>query len=198
MIGFLRGRVLDRGVSSVVIDVGGVGYDVCLDRQTAATLPPDGTEVSLHVRTVVREDAITLYGFPDPVARVVFDMLTGGAGVGPKLAAQILGGMPLPEFVQAVRAKDVRRLGQISGVGRKIAERLALELSEKFMALAVEAPASPAGLPARLVDDVRSALANLGFGARDIDGALRALKPDPGPAHLEGLLRQAIAHLSAK
>lgn len=197
MIGYLRGRVLDRASGAIVVDVGGVGYDVTVDRQTMLLVGDVGSEVALHVRTVVREDAITLFGFADAIGRDVFDMLTGVAGVGPKMASQILGGFPLPEFVEAVRAKDIRKLCSIPGVGRKTAERLVLELGEKFMSLPVEAPAEPAGLAAGLAQDVRSALANLGFGPRDVESAIRALKPEAG-ANLEGLLRQAIAHLSAR
>jgi Holliday junction DNA helicase RuvA len=195
MIGYLRGRVRDKGPAAVVVDVGGVGYDVQVDRQTLADLGPDGSETALHVRTVVREDAITLFGFASVAARDVFDLLCGVAGVGPKLASQILGGLPLPELVQAVRVKDLCRLVSIPGVGRKTAERLGLELSDKFLLLPIEAPTSPTGVPDRLAADVRSALSNLGFGPRDIESALRALKPAPG---FEELLRQAIAHLSAK
>ncbi|MBM4395929.1 MAG: Holliday junction branch migration protein RuvA, partial [Deltaproteobacteria bacterium] len=189
MIAYLRGRVLDRTDGSVVLDVGGVGYDVWCDRQTLLAVAEAGSECALHVRTVVREDAITLYGFADAVTRDVFDMLTGVAGVGPKMASGVLGGLPLPEFVEAVRAKNVKKLTTISGVGRKTAERLVLELGEKFMALPVEAPAAPAGVPAGLVDDVRSALANLGFGPRDVEAAVRGLKPGASAMDLEGLLR---------
>jgi len=194
MIGFLRGRVLSRTATHVLVDVGGVGYEVAVNRQTLATLALDGEGIALFVRTVVREDAITLHGFDGPVAREVFDLLTGVSGVGPKMAAQILGGMPLPEFVRAVRDKDIRTLATISGVGKKTAERLALELADRFLLLQVEAaPGAVPGLPATLMDEVRSALANLGLSAREIENALRGLKPGAEGATLENLVRGALA-----
>jgi Holliday junction DNA helicase RuvA len=197
MIGWLRGKVRGRTDTVVLLDVGGVGYEVHADRQTMLAVGPDGADVALHVRTVVREDAITLFGFADAVARDAFDSLTGVSGVGPKMASGILGGMPLPELVVALRDKDIRKLATLPGVGKKTAERLSLELSDKFVALSIALPATPGGLPSVLADDVRSALANLGFSARDIDTALRALKPGPAP-HLEDLVRTAIGLLCSR
>jgi len=196
VIGYLRGKIRDRTEGCLVVDVGGGGFDVHVDRQTMKDLAQTDAEVELYVRTVVRDDGITLYGFLDKVSRDAFDMLTQVSGVGPKSASQILGGMPFAEFVEAVRTKDVRRLAQIPGVGRKIAERMALELSERFMALPVEGPSPRAGIPAALVDDLRSALSNLGYGAREVEAALRSLRP--GQADLQELLKQAIAHLSTR
>ncbi len=128
---------------------------------------------------------------------MVFDLLLTVAQIGPKGACQILGGMPLPELVGAVRAKDVKRLTTLPGVGRKTAERLALELHEKFMMLPLEGPSPIPGVPAGLAADLRSALLNLGFVARDVESALRELKPAAG-ATLEGLVRDAIGRLSSR
>ncbi len=199
MIGYLRGRVFERGVGSVVVDVGGVGYDVLVDKQTLEAIARPGEETALFVRTIVREDAITLFGFADAVTRDVFDLLMGVSGIGPKMASGVLGGMPLADFVQAVREKDLKRLSSISGVGKKTAERLCLELSEKFLLLPVAAPGVPAGIPTDVLVDVRSALANLGFGPRDVENAIRSLKAPAGTAvDLEDLVRLAIANLSTR
>jgi Holliday junction DNA helicase RuvA len=198
MIGHLRGRLLAVEGTEVLIDVGGVGYEVVVDRQTMAGLGTPGFETALWIRTAVREDAITLYGFATADARLVYDLLTGVSGVGPKLASQILGGMPLEDLVQAVREKDLKRLCQISGVGKKMAERLALELAEKFMALPIVASSTASGLPAGLMADVRSALGNLGFPPRDVEAAIRGLKPGQAKANLEDVVREALAILASR
>jgi Holliday junction DNA helicase RuvA len=199
VIGFLQGRLLDKAAASVTLLVGGVGYEVAVDRQTLEGLPRPGDEVGLFVRTVVSQDDIRLFGFADAIGREVFDILRGIPNIGPKSASQILGGMPLPDLVAAVREKDLKRLTQIPGVGKKTAERLCLELAEKFALLPVAEPAAPSGIPRRLLDDVRSAITNLGFGPRDVESAVRALQaPEKGTANLETLVRQAIAHLSAR
>ncbi len=199
MIAYLRGTVIHVGHDGVVVDVGGVGYEVLLDRLTLSAIEGDGAAVGLFVRTVVRDDAITLYGFPQALGREVFDFLVTVTGIGPRLASQILGGMPLKDLVRAVRDKDVRALATLPGVGRKLAERLALELSEKFLALAVEAEGDErgAGRAGGVLDDVRSALLNLGFGAREVEAAVRSLDPADGEG-LEDLIRRAIAALQTR
>ena len=123
MIGYLRGRVRDRTGGVLLVDVGGVGYEVIADRQTLADVPEGSLdEVELWIRTVVREDAISLFGFSTRAARDVFDLLQIVSGIGPKMASQIVGAMPLDDLIQAVREKDIRRLSTIPGVGKKTAE----------------------------------------------------------------------------
>ncbi|NOZ01325.1 MAG: Holliday junction branch migration protein RuvA [Deltaproteobacteria bacterium] len=195
MIAFLRGRVIEKGPGFLVLDVGGVGYAVNVDVFTW-TAGAMGDELSLFIRTVVREDSITLYGFGQAAGREVFDMLVSVAGVGPKLASQVMGGLAMHELVHAVRQKDLAVLTSIPGVGKKLAERLALELSDKFQALDVPMPGEGEGPPADVAEDVRSALLNLGFPARDAAAAVRGLKPEPG-ADLEDLIKQAIASMNS-
>lgn len=197
MIGFLKGTLLASQPSGeVVVDVRGVGYEVHVDAQTWATLGAVGSPVEFFVRTVVREDDITLYGFPDPTARLVFDLLTGVSGIGPRIALSILGGMALPELVEAVRTRNLKRLCQINGVGRRTAERLCLELQEKFLALPVEAPDRPQGLSQALYEDARSALQNLGFPAREVEEGLRRIPP--GNWTLESLVKAVLGQLTAR
>lgn len=196
MIGFLQGKVLEIGSQTLVLDVNGVGYEVVLDRHSLSGMGTLGAELGLTIRTVVREDAITLYGFLEPVGRDVFDLLVTVAGVGPRLASGVMGGMPLHELVYAVREKDLRVLTSISGVGKKLAERLALELSDKFLDLPVALPTEEGGPGAGQAEDVKSALMNLGFSARDAASAVRELKPEPD-ASLEDLIKQAIASMNA-
>ncbi len=197
MIGYLRGKVAALTQNDVTIDVGGVGYEVVIDRQARMGIGPIGSEMVVWVRTVVREDAITLFGFDSEMGRTVFDLLVTVSGVGPRMGSAILGGFPLPEMVEAIREKDLKKLSTISGVGKKTAERLVLELREKFLALPVEAPSRPAGVSSAMFEDARSALANLGFSTRDVEAALRQAGPGAAP-DLEGLVRQALAILSAR
>lgn len=199
MIAYLQGHVIHVGRDGVVINVGGVGYEVLLDRLTLSAVQGDGAPVRLFIRTVVRDDAITLYGFSQALGRDVFDLLVTVTGIGPRLASQILGGMPLRDLVRAVRDKDLRVLATLPGVGRKLAERLALELSEKFLALDVDIGGDERGpTPAEgALDDVRSALLNLGFGAREVEAAVRSLQPAEGEG-IEDLIRRAIAALNKR
>jgi Holliday junction DNA helicase RuvA len=197
VIGYLRGNVAALSETDVIVDVGGVGYEVVVDRQARMGIGPTGSALELWVRTVVREDAITLFGFDSEMGRTVFDLLVSVSGIGPRMGSAILGGFPLPELVEAVREKNLKKLTGISGVGKKTAERLVLELRDKFLALPIDATARPAGIPASLFDDARSALANLGFGPRDVEAAMMLVKPEAVPT-LEGLVRQALAILSTR
>lgn len=197
MIGYLRGILRHVDGVEAVIDVGGVGYEVLVDRQTLAGLGAVGEPAVLWVRTMVREDAITLHGFGSVEARQVFDLVIQVSGVGPRLGTQIVGGLPLAELVAAVREKDLRALSKISGVGKKIAERLVLELSAKFMSLPIETEPLPRGLSPALLDDLRSALANLGFGTRDVDAAIRKVQVPEGPVDLEALVLLSLAALGS-
>jgi len=197
VIGFLKGTLLASQPSGeVLVDVQGVGYEVFVDAQTGSSLGPVGSPVQLFVRTVVREDAITLFGFPDLTTRLVFDLLTGISGIGPRIALSILGGMPLPEMVEAIRTKNLKRLCQVNGVGRRTAERLCLELQEKFLALPVEGPGRPEGLSQALYEDARSALVNLGFASREVEEALRRIPP--GNWALESLVKAVLGQLTSR
>jgi len=194
MIAFLRGKVLQTGTGSIVLDVNGIGYEVVVDSNTLARVGNTDQEVGLYIRTVVREDSFTLYGFTDEVARDVFDMLLKVASVGPKLASQVMSGVSLPELIRAVRKKDLGTLTGITGVGRKLADRITLELSDKFMELPVTTAVEDGELSGDMRDDVRSALVNMGFRSRDVEGAVGTLKPGPDD-DLERLIKHALASL---
>lgn len=197
MIGFLKGTLwASQPSGEVVIEVHGVGYEVFLDAQTWASLGPIGSPIQVFVRTVVREDSITLYGFADLPTRMVFDLLNGVSGIGPKMALSILGGMPLPELVDAVRSRNLKRLCQVNGVGKRTAERLCLELQDRFLALPIEGPGRPQGLSQSLYEDARSALLNLGFPIRDVEDALR--KTPAGDWNLESLVKAVLGQLTGR
>src|SRR5689334_409013 len=132
MIAYLRGRLISKRPNQAIVDVGGVGYDVTISVPTFSDLPGDGGDVSLHIHTHVREDAIALFGFIRPQEKQLFERLISVSGIGPKLAITILSGMAAEEMVRSIRGNDVARLTKIPGIGKKTAERMVLELRDKL------------------------------------------------------------------
>lgn len=191
MIARLRGWLRECSPEEVVVDVGGVGYQLFVSAQTLATLPAEGEEVELLTVTHLREDALQLFGFAEAAERRLFQMLQSVSGIGPRLALGILSGMPVGELREAIRRRDLVRLTRIPGVGKKIAERLSVELADKLLALPEEraprheAPLGDVGMRAV------SALINLQFrpaeAERAVEGALAA-----GLTTLEEVVREAL------
>ena len=146
MIAHLRGEILRKSPQEVVVDVAGVGYRVLIPVSTFYRLGPEGETVRLLVHTHVREDILALYGFASGGEQALFERLIEVAGVGPKLAVNILSGIEAGELADALRASDVARLTRIPGVGKKTAERLVVELKDKMpkLAAAPEPGAPPA------------------------------------------------------
>ena len=161
MIAHLRGRLFAKQPGQAIVEAGGVGYDVTISVPTFTSLPAEGAEVSLYIYTHVREDALALFGFMERNEKRLFERLITVSGVGPKLAITILSGLNPERTVEAIRAQDHATLTRIPGVGKKLAERLVVELKEKLEDLAV-APAAQKRL-APAADDVLSALVNLGY-----------------------------------
>lgn len=175
MIAFLSGRLLSAQGARLVIDVQGVGYEVHVPASTAAQLPSPGAVLSLDVHTQVREDAIQLYGFATRREKVIFEHLVSVNGVGPKLALTMLSGLHPDALSTAIQAGDIARLCSISGVGRKTAERVVLELRDKL-----DLPAAAAAAPGPQADVV-SALVNLGYAraaAETMSAEAAARHPD--------------------
>ncbi len=160
MIAHLRGQLLSKQPQQAIVDAGGVGYDVTISVSTFTALPAEGGEVALHIHTQVREDTLALFGFLDRAEKRVFERLITVSGVGPKLAITIQSGLPTDRLVAALRSQDHATLTRIPGVGKKLAERLVVELKDKLEDMAT-APAATAAGPA--ADDVLSALVNLGY-----------------------------------
>jgi Holliday junction DNA helicase RuvA len=197
VIGHLRGRLLRKGPQDVVVDVAGVGYRVLIPVSTFYQLGDEGSDVSLRIHTHVREDALSLFGFLTSAEQVLFERLIGVAGVGPKLALNILSGIEVLELIEALRGGDVARLTRIPGVGRKTAERLVLELKDKVPAGQVSVDAVPA-VPGGPKEDLLSALANLGYSRAETErGVDRALRED-GSGRFEDLLRRTLQILSGR
>ena len=208
MIATLSGILRHKDPTSVILDVQGVGYEVQLSGRTLDKLPPAGEQAFLHIHTNVREDAITLYGFTDMEQKKLFLLLTGVSGIGPKLALSILSGIEPTELCNAVNLKDLSRLTALSGVGKKTAQRLCMELADKVGGLVGESTALVTGqggsLPPRsegfAMRDAASALVNLGYPQETAWQALRSVQQaDPeGAAEMQAdeLIRHALRSLA--
>src|SRR2546430_17349626 len=132
MIAFLRGTLLEKHPNQVIVDTGGVGYDVQIPVSTFSALPEAGSEVRLRIYTHVREDALSLYGFLTSEEKVVFEKLISVSGIGPTLVIKVLSGLNTTDLVTAIRNSQVDQLVRIPGVGKKTAERIVLELKDKL------------------------------------------------------------------
>ncbi len=199
MIAQLRGRLIVKEPHRIVVDVNGVGYLVSVPFSTFYRLPEVGGDVVLHTHTHVREDALQLFGFHTVEERGVFELLQGVSGIGPRLATNILSGISVDELVPALSEGNVARLRAVPGVGKKLAERLAVELREKVGTLQ-RGTAPPQPGPAvvdRMLDDVVSALVNLGCNRKEAVKAAEAAREELGPtAEFELLIKAALRNLS--
>ncbi len=183
MISLLEGEVVEKGANRVVIGVGGVGYEVLVPTSVVATLPPIGRTARVHTRMVVREDSITLYGFSAVEQRNLFDLLTGVTGVGPKVALAFLSVMPPAALTRAIVNGDAVALTVVPGVGKKVAQRVVIDLREKL--------GGEAELPAEgPLADVREALLSLGLTPTEAGEAMRGIEVDGREA--DDLLREAL------
>jgi Holliday junction DNA helicase RuvA len=190
VIAHLRGTLMQKEPARVVIDVHGVGYEVCVPVTTFSVLPNLGSEVSIDIHTHVREDVIALYGFSTRRERIIFEKLMTISGIGPKLAVTILSGGSVEELVGAIRRGDLARLTAIPGVGKKTAERIILELKDKFQEYADTVQKPP------VQSDVVSALENLGYSRGIAEGALnRAANGDEDVA-FDVLFKRALQILT--
>jgi len=209
MIGRLTGKMLECAPGEVLLDVVGVGYKLQIPLSTYYALSSDSNkQISLHIHTHVREDALQLFGFASPEERSAFEMLLGISGVGPRVALAVLSGIGVDELAGAVETQDRGRLQRIPGVGKKTAERVLLELRDK---MGDERPASatrvagghavtgerpPYDDARRVRYDALSALTNLGYtpdrATRAVDGALEEMKEE---VRLESLLKAALSRI---
>jgi Holliday junction DNA helicase RuvA len=198
MIAHLRGEILRKSPQEVVVDVAGVGYRVLIPVSTFYRLGAEGESVRLLVHTHVREDTLALFGFASRGEQALFERLIEVAGVGPRLAVNILSGIEAGELADALRASDVARLTRIPGVGKKTAERLVLELKDKMPKLAATAEAGEAAPAGGVKEDLASTLVNLGYSRAEAEkGAERAVRDDGG-GPFEDLLRRALRVLSGR
>ncbi len=186
----IRGVVEEKGPDWAVIDIGALGLRVNLPATAAAALSV-GRTVALHTHLLVREDALTLYGFPAAADLALFETIIGVSGVGPRNALALLSAFEGDELAAVIAAGDIDRLRRVPGIGQKLASRLVLELEGKLM---MTVPAPLAAQPARSpeTDEVMGALAALGYSQAEASAAVAAL-PDNGDAPVEERLRRALA-----
>jgi holliday junction DNA helicase RuvA len=194
MIAYLRGTILEKHPSQVIVDAGGVGYDVTIPISTFTELPAVGAQVGLRIHTHVREDALALYGFLTSEEKTLFEKLIGVTGIGPKLAVTVLSGLATADLIAAIRQGLVEQLVRIPGVGKKTAERIVLELREKLDMLGAGAAAGVVQSPAlsALDQDVLSALINLGCARPAAEAAVRKAKAQGVADGFEPLFRRAM------
>jgi holliday junction DNA helicase RuvA len=200
MIASVAGVLVSKSPNVAVVDVHGVGYQVYVPLSTFYQLPELGKPVSLHIYTHVREDALQLYGFLKPEEKTVFLLLLGISGIGPKLALNILSGLPIEELVTAIKDGNVGKLSSIPGVGKKTAERLALELKDRIGTVLYAAIPSMEGTsPIQDVpvsDDAVSALVNLGYKTPQAKEVVRKVIGSDGNLPIESLIKAALKILS--
>ncbi|RJR17272.1 MAG: Holliday junction branch migration protein RuvA [Desulfobacteraceae bacterium] len=195
MIGYLSGILLHKTPQGVTVDVNGVGYDVVVPLSTFYNLPDVGGRVRLFIHTHVREDALVLFGFQSPLEKQIFLMLTSVSGIGPRLSINILSGIGPDKLLDAVAKGDSARLQAIPGIGRKIAERIALELREKARRISDaedDRQTAASKVEGAVRDDALSALVNLGYASKAARNALEKTIARMGDAGLETLIREAL------
>jgi Holliday junction DNA helicase RuvA len=195
MIARLAGTLIEKSADTAIVDVGGVGYLVHLSLQSMAGLPSEGARIELRTYTHVREDALQLYGFSGEDEERLFRLLIDVSGVGPKLALNVLSGMPAAELAAALAEEDVARLTRISGVGKKTAERLVVELKDKLKAAGIPTRSAGAAVPISFAGGTAlvSALVNLGYKPAAAERTADAVRRSLGfAAPVEEQLREAL------
>jgi Holliday junction DNA helicase RuvA len=197
MISRVRGKVLSIGLDHVVIEVGGVGLLITATPATLATLRT-GDEATLETTLVVREDSLTLFGFPDPQARELFGLLQTVSGIGPRIAMATLAVLDPDKLRAALGEGNITVLTQVPGIGRKGAERLIIELRDKVGALAAVTAESVATGAGQVRGHVVEALTGLGFAVKQAEQAVDAVLAENGTADTSSVLRKALATLGRK
>ena len=200
MIAHLSGHLFKKTTQSVIVNAGGIGYEVFVPLSTFYTLPEEKEGVSLHIHTHVREDSLCLFGFQTKIEKDLFLMLISVSGIGPKLSVNILSGIGPRELLEAIACGDAIRLQAIPGVGKKTAERIALELKDRASRALDEqqlpTPSVPEGGDRLLMDDALSALLNLGYSLQSSNRAVEKARSSVKEMSLEGLIKEALRILA--
>lgn len=205
MIAHLSGTLLSKQATSVIVDVGGVGYEVTIPLSTFYDLEDSGAPVQLRIYTHVREDTLQLFGFKTIRERELFLKIISVSGIGPKLGITLLSGMSADELIASIRTNDLARLTLIPGIGRKTAERLVIELREKVTALtstqleeelSARAAASGEVTQDSIRSDALSALLNLGYQRSAAEKAIDSAVAEGGDVTVENVLRRVLRKLA--
>ena len=202
MIAHITGKLIQKQPNSVIVDVGGVGYELTVPLSTFYDLGDTGADVSLRAYTYVREDALQLFGFRTEREKRLFLLMIGVSGIGPKLAITALSGMSAEELIHAIRSGNLAKLVGVPGIGKKTAERMLVELKDKVAQLA--SPEMEEQLKAGAVisagaamhDDLISALINLGYQKAAVEKAVASVIREKPEAGFEMALKQALARLA--
>lgn len=202
MIERLRGILVDKDAEGVVVDVSGVGYRASVPVGAIGSLPPLGEECVLHTRMVVREDAISLFGFATKEERAAFDALTAVSKIGPKIAVAVLSTLSPAEISSAVARDDAVKLATVPGLGKKTAERVVLELKGKEFAVFAPVGVTQDGSAvneqsAGAYMEAREALTSLGYSLDEAEHALREV-PDEKSGTVEGYVREALRRIGSR
>lgn len=193
MIARVSGVLAERAGDTIVVETdGGVGYALTVPAGVAERLPATGARISLFTELVVKEDGWALFGFDRPVERMVFQRLLDASGFGPKLALAMLSALGPERTVRSILSRDLAALSTVGGVGRKKAERLVLELQDKFGDVSLHTPAASA--PGS--EEAVQALVGLGYGPGAADEAVRAALADGAPSEPSQLIRRALQRLA--
>jgi len=201
MIALISGKIAYKGISHVIVDVQGVGYRVFIPLTTFYELPETGEPITLHIHTNVKQDAINLFGFYTIQERDLFQLMISVSGIGPKMSMNILSGISAQELLGAISGGNVGKLVKIPGVGKKMAERLVLELKEKIIKkMMLEQTPQTGVLPDAgelIMEDVLSALVNLGYKNNVAQDALnKALHSSEEPLEMDKLLKKTLKFLA--
>ncbi|KQC07833.1 MAG: ATP-dependent DNA helicase RuvA [Smithella sp. SDB] len=201
MIALISGKIVYKGIAHVIVDVQGVGYRVFIPLTTFYELPEAGQVITLHIHTNVKEDAINLFGFNTVQERDFFQLMISVSGIGPKIAMNILSGISVTELLNAISSGNVNKLVRIPGVGKKMAERLILELKEKVLKKIMLERVPEAGVQSRvddiLMEDVLSALVNLGYKSNVAQDALdKVLHSSEEKLGMDKLLKKTLKILA--
>jgi holliday junction DNA helicase RuvA len=195
VIAHISGTLAQKIPGEIVVDVNGVGYQILIPLNVFYGLPEIGGRVSLQVYTHVREDALQLFGFEDLAEKQIFLLLTGVSGIGPKLAINILSGIPADDLARALKEGNQVRLVGIPGVGKKLAERMIVELKDKLLTLpSADTTSKPAESDSQVMQDAVSALVNLGYRRAEAENNIRAVLKE-GDASLENILKEALRRM---
>jgi Holliday junction DNA helicase RuvA len=191
VIAFLTGRIAEKGAGHVVLDVGGVGFHIAMSTGSLAALPAEGDSVTVRTHLQVREDELSLYGFENADEKALFEKLITVSGVGPRVALSALSSFRPSALIEAVAREDVTLLSSISGVGKKTAQRIIIELKDKLGVPDLAGAAT--GAAASMHAEARDALLSMGFSAAEVATALD--KYDGAPDDSQALLKHALRRL---